>query len=181
MNDFDSIYQRWYKKSFAFAKSYLHDSMAAEDIVSESIIKLWKSMSESNIEHPDALLFTILRNKTLDYLKHESIRKNAEKEMSETLNRELALRISTLEACDPDEIFSAELTNKIEEVLTLLPPKTREIFELSRFEGLSAKAIAEKKGLSVKSVEYHITQALKKLRSELKDFLPLFVFAFLFH
>jgi len=58
---FDSIYKRWYKKSFAFAKSYLHDSMAAEDIVSESIIKLWKSMSESNIEHPDALLFTKCR------------------------------------------------------------------------------------------------------------------------
>ena len=138
-------------------------------------------MSESDIEYPDALLFTILRNKTLDYLKHESIRKDAEKEISETLNRELTLRISTLEACDPDEIFSAELMDKIEQTLTLLPPKTREIFELSRFEGFSAKVIAEKKGLSVKSVEYHITQALKKLRGELKDFLPLFVFTFLFH
>lgn len=181
MNDFDSIYRRWYKKSFAFAKSYVHDAMAAEDIVSESIIKLWRSMSESDIEYPDALLFTILRNKTLDYLKHESIRKNAEKEISETLNRELTLRISNLEACDPDEIFSAELMDKIEQTLALLPPKTREIFELSRFEGFSAKVIAEKKGLSVKSVEYHITQALKKLRGELKDFLPLFVFTFLFH
>lgn len=152
--------------------------MAAEDIVSESIVKLWKLMSESDIEHPQALLFTLLRNKALDYLKHEAVRKNAEKEISEGLQRELNLRIANLEACNPDEIFSIDLMSKVNQVLNSLPPKTRAVFEMSRFEGFSVKDIARNQGLSPKSVEYHITQALKKLRFELKDYLPLIVFLF---
>lgn len=91
---------------------------------------------------------------------------------------ELSTRISTLEACNPDEIFSEEVESIVRETLDLLPEQTRRIFLLSRFENKSNKEIAEEMKISIKGVEYHISKALKVLRVSLKDYLPLFYFYF---
>jgi RNA polymerase sigma-70 factor (ECF subfamily) len=72
----------------------------------------------------------------------------------------------------------SELKEMIETAIGKLPPKCREIFELSRFEGLSSKEIAQKLQLSQRTVETHITHALKILRKELKDYLFHFFFIF---
>ena len=78
--------------------------------------------------------------------------------------QELSIRISTLESCDPNEIFSDEVESIIRETLKLIPEQTQRIFLLSRFENKSNKEIAELMGISVKGVEYHISKALKALR-----------------
>ena len=60
-----------------------------------------------------------------------------------------------------------------------MPPQTREVFMMSRFQNKSNKEIAESMNISVKSVEYHITKTLKVLRVALKDYLPIFFFLFI--
>ena len=62
-NDFNQIYERNYKRSFLFTKSYVHDDMAAEDIVAEALVKYWRLASTPGAEVNEALLLTILRNK----------------------------------------------------------------------------------------------------------------------
>jgi RNA polymerase sigma-70 factor (ECF subfamily) len=150
--------------------------MIAEDLVAESIVKLWMLMQEKEIEHPQALLLVLLKNKTLDFLKHETVRRVAEKELAEACNREMNIRISTLEACDPENIFLSEVKEIIEQTLRSLPEQTRLIFEMSRFDGLPVKEIARKNKMTPKAVEYHITRSLKALRENLKDYLPLLIF-----
>ena len=76
--------------------------------------------------------------------------------MSDWHHFELSTRISTLEACNPDEIFSEEVESIVRETLDLLPEQTRRIFLLSRFENKSNKEIAEEMKISIKGVEYHI-------------------------
>ena len=93
-------------------------------------------------------------------------------------DRELNIRISTLEACDPEEIFSHEIRTIIHNTLQSMPAQTRRIFEMSRFENKTVKEIAEETNITAKGVEYHITKALKVLRINLKDYLPLFYFLF---
>jgi RNA polymerase sigma-70 factor (ECF subfamily) len=176
--DFHALYDTWYKKSFAFAKSYVQDDMIAEDIVSESIVKLWKLMQEKEIEHPQGFLLTLLKNKTLDYLKRETVRKVAEEELAESYNHEMQLRISTLEACNPEEMFLTEIKEIIAQTLNSLPEQTRIIFEMSRYDGLPVKEIAKRNGITPKAVEYHITRSLKVLRKNLKDYLPFVIFLF---
>ena len=178
INSFNEIYTSYYKKSFFFAKSYVHDDLAAEDIASESLIKLWEKLKTEKIDYIEPLLLTILKNKALDYLKHEEVKRTAFESMVDWHQQELSIRISTLESCDPNEIFSDEVESIIRETLKLLPEQTRRIFLLSRFENKSNKEIAEQMGISIKGVEYHISKALKALRITLKDYLPLFYFFF---
>ena len=178
VNSFNEIYTSYYKKSFFFAKSYVHDDLAAEDIASESLIKLWEKLKTEKIDYIEPLLLTILKNKALDYLKHEEGKRTAFESMVDWHQQELSIRISTLESCDPNEIFSDEVESIIRETLKLIPEQTRQIFLLSRFENKSNKEIAELMGISVKGVEYHISKALKALRITLKDYLPLFYFFF---
>ena len=178
VNSFNEIYTSYYKKSFFFAKSYVHDDLAAEDIASESLIKLWEKLKTEKIDYIEPLLLTILKNKALDYLKHEEVKRTAFESMVDWHQQELSIRISTLESCDPNEIFSDEVESIIRETLKLIPEQTQRIFLLSRFENKSNKEIAELMGISVKGVEYHISKALKALRITLKDYLPLFYFFF---
>ena len=178
VNSFNEKYTSYYKKSFFFAKSYVHDDLAAEDIASESLIKLWEKLKTEKIDYIEPLLLTILKNKALDYLKHEEVKRTAFESMVDWHQQELSIRISTLESCDPNEIFSDEVESIIRETLKLIPEQTRQIFLLSRFENKSNKEIAELMGISVKGVEYHISKALKALRITLKDYLPLFYFFF---
>ena len=176
---FNDIYTSFYKKSFYFAKSYVHDDMVAEDIASESLIKLWEKLKTETIDYIEPFLFTILKNKSLDYLKHEAVKQAAFDSMAEWESRELSIRISTLESCDPGDIFSEEVERIVHDTMKRLPEQTRRIFLLSRFEDKSNKEISEQTGISVKGVEYHLTRALKALRITLKDYLPLFFFFFL--
>lgn len=178
VNSFNEIYTSYYKKSFFFAKSYVHDDLAAEDIASESLIKLWEKLKAENIDYIEPLLLTILKNKALDYLKHEEVKRTAFESMVDWQQQELSIRISTLESCDPNEIFSDEVESIIRETLKALSDQTRQAFLLSRFENKSNKEIAEQMGISIKGVEYHISKALKALRITLKDYLPLFYFFF---
>ena len=178
VSSFNEIYTSYYKKSFFFAKSYVHDDLAAEDIASDSLIKLWEKLKTEKIDYIEPLLLTILKNKALDYLKHEEVKRTAFESMADWHQQELSIRISTLESCDPNEIFSDEVESIIRETLKLLPEQTRRIFLLSRFENKSNKEIAEQMGISIKGVEYHISKALKALRITLKDYLPLFYFFF---
>jgi RNA polymerase sigma-70 factor (ECF subfamily) len=168
---FSDLYTQYYKNAFLFVKSYVRDSMAAEDIVSDSLIDFWQAMKREQVEFPLALLLTILRNRTLNYLKHQDVKQEAMRSISSEIVRDLGFRIATLEACDPQEVFSTEIIEIVEKTLQTLPERTRRIFEMSRYEHLSVKEIAEKLSTSPKNVEYHITRSLKILRIELREYL----------
>ena len=177
-DNFNIIYERNYQRSFMFAKSYVHDDMIAEDIVSDSLVKYWRLISTQKGEATEALLLSILRNKALDYLRHKAVHDAAIENLEEIKKRELSIRISTLEACDQEEIFREEIRTILQRTLQSLPEQTRRIFEMSRFENKTVKEIAIETNLTVKGVEYHITKTLKVLRINLKDYLPLFYFLF---
>lgn len=172
--DFAVLYRRFYKKAFLFTRSYVHDEMVAEDIASESLIKLWETLRREEVRSPDTYLLALLKNKSLDYLRHEAVKENAFTALESVYREELNLRISFLEACNPEAIFTAEIQQIIRDTLARFPEQTRRVFEMSRFENKSNKEIAQAFGLTVKSIEYHLTKVLKTLRISLKDYLPLF-------
>jgi len=171
-NSFNEIYTAYYRKSYLYVKSYIHDDMASEDIVSEALIKLWERMKRETVDPIRPFLFTILKNQSLDYLKHQNIKRDVHDAVHDALKRELEIRTTTLETSDPNDIFSTEIQQIIETTLNLLPERTREIFIMSRFGNRPHKEIADIFHLSVKGVDYHIMQSVKELRTALKDYLP---------
>ena len=110
MNLFSRFFQENQEKFLAFAYSYLRDKAEAEDVVMESMIALWENRDRweenSNLH---ALLLTIIKNKALHVLEHKQVRLRAEETISSHNLRELDLRISTLKACEPDQIFNTEI------------------------------------------------------------------------
>lgn len=176
--DFAKVYERNYKRSFLFAKSYVHDDLVAEDIAAESLFKYWQICRESEENVSEAMLVTILKNRAIDHLMRDAHRLVALEDMAEMAIRNLEIQVSALEACDPNELFSEEIQRIVQETMNTLPEKTQEIFFLSRYENKTFKEIAEIVNLSPKTVEYHISQALKSLRIALKDYLPLWLIWF---
>ena len=172
LNSFNNIYTTYYRKAFLYVKSYVHDDMEAEDIVTDALIKLWERMKLEAVNPVRPLLFTILKNLSLDYLKHQIVKQTVHDAIAETLNRELEIRTSTLESSNPNDVFSSEVQQIIEKTLNSLPETTRSIFILSRFDNKSQKEIAEMYKISVKGVDYHIIQSVKSLKIALKDYLP---------
>lgn len=177
-NTFNKLYALYYRKSLAFVRSYVHDDWASEDITSEALIRLWERLQQGDVEenHVLPLLLTILRNKSLDYLKHEEVERSALEKIAAWKRQEIEQRIIALEACNPDEIFSEEVKEIILRTLAGLSAETQQIFTMSRYKNMTNKDIAEAKGISVKTVEYHISKALKTFRHELKDYLPILLF-----
>lgn len=171
MENFSSLYIQYYRKAFLFVKSYVHDEMIVEDIVSDVFVKVWQMLKNNEVKSFEAILLTMLKNSALDYLKHQRIKFKVEDIMANDLRHELDFRISTLEACDPEEIFYVDVKDIIVRTLQSQPARSRKIFELSRYEEKSNQEIADEMNISVKGVEYHITKVIKLLRINLKDYL----------
>lgn len=175
---FKHIYETYFERCFLFAKSYVHDDLAAEDISSEALIKLWEVSKNQELETPEYLLFTILKHKSLDFLRQEAARQNALANLEYLGRRELDIRISTLEAANPERIFASDIQQIIQTTLDNMPERTKKVFEMSRYRHLSKAEIADELDITIKGVDYHISKALKSLRENLKDYYPIFIFFF---
>ncbi|MCE2617644.1 MAG: RNA polymerase sigma-70 factor [Phocaeicola sp.] len=172
---FNDIYSKYYRRLSKFAWLYVRDNYAAEDIATESMVKLWETMNAEEVENPLALLLVIMKNKSLDYLRGQEVKAKALEAFSTKKQAELNIRISTLEAFSPENIFSDEIRTILSNTLNSMSAQTRRVFMMSRFESKSGKEIAEKLNITVKGVDFHISKALKVLRVALKDYLSVFI------
>lgn len=175
------IFRQRHNQFVAFAFSYTRDHNIAEDMFMDSIAALWQNRTSfpEGSNYP-ALLLTILRNKCLDYLKHQQLKARIGKNLTCQYQKELELRILTLQSTNPDNIFSSEIQRIIDRTLSELPKQTKLIFELSRYENRKNTEIAKELGISIKTVEYHLSKCLKVLRISLRDYLKIFLLLNLF-
>ena len=174
---FNQLYADYKSRFVHFANTYVSDSMIAEDIAIESLMYYWENRRnlapDSNIQ---AYILTTIKHKCLNYLQRLRMQEEIVEYLKDCDTWELNLRIATLEACDPEKLFSDELQTLVDKALETLPEQTRDIFIRSRYNNQSHKDIAEALGVSTKTVEFHITKALKVLRVALKDYFPLLAF-----
>ncbi|MDR0429757.1 MAG: RNA polymerase sigma-70 factor [Tannerellaceae bacterium] len=177
---FNQLFADYQGRFIRFAHSYVRDVAVAEDFAMEAFMHYWENRhsfkQESNVP---AYILTIIKNKCLNYLQHIQVREQAAGRIKDQAAWELQTRISTLEACNPTELFSAEAMEIVQNTLEAMPVRTREIFMMSRYQNKSYKEIATQLNLTEKGVEFHISKALKLLRHHLKDYLPVFIYLFL--
>lgn len=170
---FDRLFGEYRPRFIRFAASYVTDAAVAEDIVMESFMAAWERRALLSERSLPPYVLVIVRNKCLNHLRARQVRLRAEERLHSHGARMLELRISTLEACEPAQIFSDEARRLVNETLDRLPDRTREVFVRSRFHGESYKEIAAALGTTVKSVEFEISKAMRSLRVSLRDYLPL--------
>ncbi len=172
LQSFNQLYTEYYAGFLRFANSYIRDMAVAEDVVSDSFIAYWENKnnlpSDSNTP---AYILTTIKNKCLNHLQQKELQGRTLAKLQDHAHWELDLRISTLEACDPEKLFSDEIQKIVDTTLASLPQKTIEVFTLSRYKNKTHKEIASLLDITTKGVEFHITKALTKLRANLKDYM----------
>ena len=177
---FNQLYEAYRPQFVRFANTYVRNYVVAEDVTTEAIIYYWENRAgiedEANVA---AYILTVIKHKCLNYLRHIQICDEYSENMQNYARWELNTRISSLEACEPNELFAAEIQEIVNRTLAGLSEQTRNIFIQSRYENKSYKEIAEQFQISAKGVEFHINKALKALRISLKDYFPLFIYLFM--
>ncbi len=165
---YEAIYQRHWRSLFSMAYWKTNSQVAAEEMVQELFMKLWENRQKTLIENPEAYLKTALKYSVIGFIKAKLVNARAELgEASEQAADQLA----------DTGVDLAELSAALENALNMLPQKTRLVFQMSRFEHRSISEIATQLGLTDRAVEYHITQSLRLLRFQLKDYLAYAVVA----
>ena len=126
IQNFNSLFNEYYRRFIRFAVGYLKDEQTAEDFVSEAFAIYWENRANLQTHtNPQAYILTIIKNNCLNHLKHLQIQKRVTDELKDHYQWVLQTKISTLEACDPDFLFSQELQSIIDDTLQKLPKKTR--------------------------------------------------------
>lgn len=168
---FDFIFHYYYSGLCAFAERITGNQFAAEDIVQDLFVTLW--IKSDQVEISSSLknyLFTAVKNRSMDFLKHDKKKTQLKTTSDKLQNYNENLSVFWL--------AESELEALVEKSLNKLPPRCREIIVLSRFEGLKNQEIADKLGISKRTVELQISNALKHLRTDLKPFLPVFLLVY---
>ena len=168
---FNNIFVTHRDRYIRFAYSYTYNQETAEDLVTESLMYYWENRHRlEEVKDIPLYILVTLKNKCLDYLQRERTWNNIAENLLSNKEWELQMRISSLEACEPETLFSNEVQELVNQALA------RHIFIMSRYEGKNYQTIAKETNLSVKSIEFHISKALNLLRKELKDYLPCLLF-----
>lgn len=175
---FSQLYETYNQRFIRFARGYVPTHEIAEDLVNDSFLYYWENKHNITDQHISSYLLTIVKHKCLNYLKRVALEEQARDHFQALDKWELQLKISTLEACNPERLLSDEIQGLVQKALRAMPAQTRDILIRSRYQSQSNKEIAAELHISVKAVEYHITKALKILRTVLKDYFPLWLLYF---
>ncbi len=160
---FDAIFRQWYEPVVRSANRILHDPGVAEELAQDVMLELWRRREQL----PDGssipgYLMQAARNRALNHLRHLQVQKRSQVYV-EALSE-------PAEQADADAQTN-ELDRAIRDAIAELPPRTREVFLLSRERNLKYSEIAEQLGVSVKAVEANMSRALRQLREKLSPFL----------
>ena len=177
--NFETIYLSHFSGMVRFAKEYVLSKEEAENIVHDAFADIWK-IRQGGLNNPNymlAFLFTSIKNKCIDYLRRQIIVRQAETALQEEFRLSIQMKFDSLESFDQTVLSSEEnIEDLIHKAIRLLPEKCREIFIKSKLEGMKQSQIAKELNISIHTVETQMVIAYKKLRQELKDYLPLMLF-----
>jgi len=165
------LFNEQYSRMVSYAFNFLKEQESSEEIVQEVFYQLWINREKTEIKTSiESYLFRAVRNRCINLIKHIEIRENYKQYNSE--------KIEKLDHEFTDALTVSELDKKIRMCIDNMPMQRKKIFLMSRYEEMTYKEIAEKMGLSKKTIENQIGKALNYLRTELKDYLPLILIFF---
>ena len=174
LRDFEQIYYRLQPRLYAYCRKYVDDGEQARDIVQECFANLWDNQTEVSVSH-ESYLFRAVHNRCISHFRSLKTHTNYETSVKQ------ALKESEIHPEVPDpltELYMKEINELLQHCIDKLPEKCRMIFVMSRYRNMKNQEIATELGISIRTVEAQIYHALKVIKEELKDYLPLIILYF---
>lgn len=162
-NAFCELYIRYKNRLNLFCIKYLKDEKLSEDIAHDIFVHLWESRQFINAEYSfSSYLFTIAKNRIINYFKHLEI---------EIISKQNILKIRDEQYAEHADIklLEEEYEQLLEKSITSLPPVRQKVFRLSRREYKTHREIAEELGISVNTVQQHISESLKFIKKYISN------------
>jgi RNA polymerase sigma-70 factor (ECF subfamily) len=158
---FNTLFGKYYKNLCLHANDYLFDLEASRDVVQESFLYLWENRNSlPHFDNFESYIYTIVRNKSKNYLKKLINRNKYEAFLIENFN---------IESCQNHELEIAELEAIVLNKIDSLPPMAKKVFNL-KSENKKYKEISTILSISVKTVEWHMTEVRKKIKNTIKNY-----------
>ena len=168
---FEQMFKTHFKRLHAYAFTILRDEIQAEEMVQQVFFKLWERNENLSLTGSiSSYLYRAVHNESLNYIKHQKVRSNHQLNIAYSMKNEVEHPAK--------KIMAGELEKKIHTALNELPEQCRTIFQMSRFDELKYREIADNLGISIKTVESQMSKALRLLRVKLVDFL-IFILLFI--
>ena len=165
---FEQVFKSNFKGLHSYAYTILKDEMIAEEMVQNVFYKIWEKKENLFIQTSvTAYLYRSVYHESLNYLKHRKVK--------EAYQSYAMHQMKNQSDNAEKKILLSELEQKLEKALNELPEQCRTIFQMSRYEELKYQEIADRLGISIKTVENQMGKALKRLRKSLADFLPFLI------
>lgn len=170
-NAFREIFYLYYNRLLNYAKSYLQDKCIAEDIVQDIFFNIWVKRNELEINISlSSYLYRAVHNRCIQYLRQNYVNENIDDTEKSLKLKEAEILYQLYNDFSFSELEFKEMEKIVKEIYISLPQKTREIFDLSREHNLTYQEISETLNMNIKTIEYHISRALKAFREALNDY-----------
>lgn len=164
---FELFFKEHYSSLCRFAFTFMKDADDAEEVVQNCFVKMWNDKENIIITtSPKSYLYSSVRNSCLNQIKHIDIKENYKLH-----NQLYGEQVTDVE----EEMDANELQEKITIAIEKMPEQRKKIFKMSRFDGLKYKEIAEELNISIKTVENHMGSAIKDLKTDLKNYLHIYI------
>lgn len=166
---FELLFKYYYPGLVVFAANIVVNKAEAEEIVQDFFVRLWSN--RQNIKtygNVKGYFFTSIKNRSINFLKSNEVKRQVIESLKGQIETELRY--------NPEIYTDTELHRQLKAAFAKLPPRTAEIFTMSRFRGFTNEEIATDLGLSKRTVETQVSNALKILRKELREFTTLLLF-----
>lgn len=177
---FEEVFKAEYNRIVGFCQQFIGDKDQSKSLSQEAFVKLW--INRGKIESVNGIrsfLYTSAKTDCLNYIRHRKVISNYEDKClqvkEEQLNREI------LESFDFDQLEFMELEKMINQAISKLSEKCRIVLMMSRIDGKKNIEIATELNISIKSVEAHMTRALKILKVKLAEYLPVILVQIIMH
>jgi len=165
---FEMVFRTYYQPLCNYAYTFVHDRDEAEEIVQSTFLNIWEKRDNLAIHTGvKPYLYAMVRNACLNVLKHEKVKQ-------QHVAVEMAVADRSVESTTRS-VLASELETRIHHAMDKLPEQCRLVFKLSRFEELKYGEIAEQLNISIKTVENQMGKALRIMREQLKDYLPVVI------
>ena len=158
---FEYLYRSYYPRLRGYPLRFVKNEEIADDIVQECFLKFWEKRSSFTSTALTSLLFSMIRNACLNYLKHLYIEDNYRLDYLASIDGEERLYQVDFNSYTDHPLLYKELQTQIKYVIDHLPDRCREVFLMSRFQGLKNREIAEQLQISTTAVEKHLSKAIK--------------------
>ena len=169
------LFREYYISLCAYSRRYVGRKDIAEEIVSDTFLKIWEYRKTISINTSvKAYLFNAVYNNSLNYLRKLKTENKFTQYFLETSSENIGHEV-TSEEIEAQSLIMENMGTKIEEAVCRLPEQQQRVFRLRRFEGKKTREVAEIMGLSVKTIEMHLSKATLNLRQNLKEYLPTFL------